>query len=470
MNFRNIGIIISREYSTRVHKKSFLFITFGVPLLFIAFIAVVLLILTQTHDKMQTVQVLDESGIVMPHFASGRSFTYVDRSDYDLDDLKSGLKDDDADILVHVSPLDPVAKNVSVEIFSLKPTTVDFKEIVQSKVEDAVEDYRISSYGIPDLKEVVASLKPDIRIATYTINEEGDEKATSSDVFMAISIILTFIVFFFITAFSAMVMQGVIEEKSSKVVEVLTSSVKSTELMYGKIIGVAGVALTQFLLWVVLIGIVVFGLAKFGVFDSLAGPEVTEQFSQMASMPGMDMSSMTGIDPTQIAGAAGTAVQDAGTPADDNSEIAAVLQTLKGLNYGQIILSFIVYFLLGYLLYGSLYGAIGSAVDNEADTSQLQLPMTIPLLLAFYIAFYVFRTPDSSLAVWGSIIPFTSPIVMLARLPFGVPGWQLALSIVLLLLTFVLCAWLSAKIYRVGLLTSGKKATFKDLWKWIRMK
>ncbi|MCD8313635.1 MAG: ABC transporter permease [Bacteroidales bacterium] len=468
MNFRNIGIIISREYSTRVHKKSFLFITFGVPLLFIVFIGVVMLILTKSSDKMQTVGVVDESGIVMPYLSSGKSVTYVDRSDYDLDDLKSGLKDDEADIVLHISPLDTVAKSVSVEVFSLKPTTVDFVERVQSKVEDAVEDYRIASYGIPDLKEVVANLKPDIRIATYTINEEGDEKATSSDVFMVISIILTLIIFMFISMFSSMVMQGVIEEKSSKVVEVLTSSVKSTELMFGKIIGVAGVALTQFLLWVAVIGIVVLALAKFGVFSSLTGAEATEQITQMTSMPGMDMSSMTGIDPTQIAGAAGTAADEAAV--EDNSELAAVLETLKGLNYGQIILSFIVYFLLGYLLYASLFGAVGSAVDNEADTSQLQMPLTIPLLIAFYIAFYVFRTPDSAVAVWGSIIPFTSPIVMLARIPFGVPGWQLALSIVLLFLTFVFCAWLSAKIYRVGILTSGKKSTFKDLWKWLRMK
>ena len=154
----------------------------------------------------------------------------------------------------------------------------------------------------------------------------------------------------------------------------------------------------------------------------------------------------------------------------ENDRMSAVIETLRDLNYGQLIFSFVVYFLLGYLLYASLFAAIGSAVDNEGDSTQLQLPVTIPLLLAFFIAFYTFEAPDSQLAFWGSVIPFTSPIVMLARLPFGVPVWELALSIALLLLTFVALAYVSARIYRVGLLVSGKKTTFSDLWKWLKQR
>jgi ABC-2 type transport system permease protein len=246
-------------------------------------------------------------------------------------------------------------------------------------------------------------------------------------------------------------MQSVIEEKASRVVEVLVSSVKATELMFGKIIGVACVALTQFLLWIVLTVVLVSGISAFVGLDSMmSDPAQTEQMMDMAGqMGGMDMAEMT----------ASMAEEDG---------MAAVLTTLKEINYVQLILAFFVYFALGYLLYASFFAAIGSAVENEADTTQLQLPVTIPLMIAFFIAFYAFKAPDSAVVFWGSMIPFTSPIVMLARIPFGVPVWELALSMGLLIATFIACGWASAKIYRIGILMFGKKTTFKDLWKWLK--
>ena len=262
--------------------------------------------------------------------------------------------------------------------------------------------------------------------------------------------------------FSAMVMQSVIEEKSSRVVEVLVSSVKATELMFGKIIGVACVALTQFLLWVVLTAVLVLGVGSFVGFDSIAGSAnvQTEQMAQMTEGLGVDPSALdaTGMN------------MQVEMPQEGSSEMAAVLETVKDINYPLILISFVVYFVLGYLLYASLFAAIGSAVENEADTRQLQLPVTIPLLIAFFIAFYAFKSPDSQVVFWGSVIPFTSPIVMLARIPFGVPAWELALSIVLLVVTFVLIAYLSAKIYKIGILMFGKKTSFKDLYKWLKQK
>ena len=252
--------------------------------------------------------------------------------------------------------------------------------------------------------------------------------------------------------FSGMVMQSVIEEKSSRVVEVLVSSVKATELMFGKIIGVACVALTQFFLWIILTLVLVGGFSAFVGFDSLMGdPAQTEQMMEMAQMGGMDMAEMTE------------------TMAEEEG-MGAVLSTLKDIDWVQMILAFIIYFALGYLLYASFFAAIGSAVENEADTNQLQMPVTVPLLLAFFIAIYAFNAPDSPIVWWGSMIPFTSPIVMLARIPFGVPMWELVLSIVLLLATFAACGWASAKIYKIGILMFGKKTTFKDLWKWLKQK
>ena len=327
------------------------------------------------------------------------------------------------------------------------------KEAIGSKVDDAVEDYRLAQYDIDDLKQIMSDVKSDVSVSTYTLGEDGEEKITSSEVYMVISLILSMIIYMFIAMFSGMVMQSVIEEKASRVVEVLVSSVKATELMFGKIIGVACVALTQFFLWIILTVVIVTGVSAFIGFDSMMGdPAQTEQMMEMAGqMGGVDMAQMTEM-------------------AAEEDGMAAVLSTLKDINYVQLVLGFIIYFALGYLLYASFFAAIGSAVENEADTNQLQLPVTIPLMLAFFIAFYAFKAPDSAVVFWGSMIPFTSPIVMLARIPFGVPAWELALSIVLLLATFAACGWASAKIYKIGILMFGKKTSFKDLWKWLKQK
>ena len=324
--------------------------------------------------------------------------------------------------------------------------SVDIKEALASKVNDAVEDYRIGAYGVEGLKEMMNDVKSDISVSTYTVSEDGEENITSSEVYMGISLVLSMIIYMFIAMFSGMVMQSVIEEKASRVVEVLVSSVKATELMFGKIIGVACVALTQFFLWVVLTAVLVVGASAFMGFDKI-DPEKAQEMVQMQ---------MGGMDVEQIAPTAQTGGMD------------VVLSTLAQLDFGQLILGFVIYFVLGYLLYASFFAAIGSAVENEADTNQLQVPVTIPLLIAFFIAFYAFKAPDSPVVFWGSMIPFTSPIVMLARIPFGVPAWELVLSIAVLAATFVVCGWASAKIYKIGILMFGKKTTFKDLWKWLR--
>jgi ABC-2 type transport system permease protein len=252
------------------------------------------------------------------------------------------------------------------------------------------------------------------------------------------------VIFMFSTMFGSMVMQSVIEEKSSRVVEVLISSVQAVDLMFGKIIGVALVALTQFFLWIVLTVIIV------GAVFGLLGPETLSGATEMAAM-----------DPSAAALAASAGSGDA----------AVIVSTLAHLPVGRLLVCFLVYFVLGYLLYASFFAAIGSAVENEADTQQLQIPVTIPLMLGFFIAFYAAsKNPDGGIAFWGSMIPFTSPIVMLARIPYGVALWEILLSVALLLLTFVGSAWVSAKIYKVGILMFGKKSTFKDLWNWLKQK
>lgn len=451
MKIRNIKTIISREYMTRVRKKSFLLTTFLVPVLFAAMCILPSVIMLMAKDSDKKVAVVDQSGIVMPYLADTESVDYTDYSTVPVDSMKASFESLGLDALVVISPIDSVAKTVSVSSYSAKPLTIELEEGVCSKVNDAVEDYRLAQYDISDLRQIMDSIKSDVSMSTYILGESGEEKITSSEVYMMISMVLSIIIYMFIAMFSGMVMQSVIEEKASRVVEVLVSSVKATELMFGKIIGVACVALTQFFLWIVLTLVLVGGFSAFVGFDSLIGdPAQTEQMMEMtAQMGGVDMAEMT-------------------ASMQEQEGMGAVLNTLRDINWVQMIIAFVVYFALGYLLYASFFAAIGSAVENEADTNQLQMPVTVPLLLAFLIAIYAFNAPDSPVVWWGSMIPFTSPIVMLARIPFGVPMWELVLSIVLLVLTFIGCGWASAKIYKIGILMFGKKTTFKDLWKWLR--
>lgn len=459
MKFRNINTIIGREYLTRVKKKSFLLITFLGPVFFAAIAVLPSLIMFFAEDKGKQVGVIDQSGIAIEKFISSEAVTYTDYSSQPADSLKAKFDELGLDALVVISPIDSASRSVSVSAYSSQPLSVDLKESIASKVDDAVEDWRLTLYDVEDLRQIMDEVKSDVSVSTYTLGEDGEERLSSSELYMVISLVLSMIIYMFIAMFSGMVMQSVIEEKASRVVEVLVSSVKATELMFGKIIGVACVALTQFLLWIVLTAVLVTGISAFVGFDSLM--ETASQTEQITQLPGMDQEALE---------AAGMSMPSVADMAGQDSELSAIVATLHDLNYVELILGFIIYFALGYLLYASFFAAIGSAVENEADTQQLQIPVTIPLLIAFFIAFYAFKAPDSAVVFWGSMIPFTSPIVMLARIPFGVPAWELALSIVLLVAAFVVCAWASAKIYKIGILMFGKKTTFKDLWKWLRQK
>ena len=452
MNFRTINTVIAREYLTKVKKKSFL-------LIMAAAIVVMALVMTKVGDRAQSVAVIDQSGIAMPYLVSDGANTYVDFSGEDPESFKNRLEEFDMDVLVVVSPMDTASKSVSVQAYSRKPLGVDFASSVGSKVDDAVEAYRISSYGIDNLGQIMKDVRSDVKVTEYTLDDSGKETVSESGIYMAVSMILGIFIFMFITLFGGMVMSSVIEEKASRVVEVLISSAKSTELMFGKIIGVALVALTQFLLWIILTLVIVTAVSGF-FCDFLKTLSDPQQITQMTQGMGVDAGALENL---------GVAAADtASVAAPAGGEMGVVVTTLANIPWGTLIVSFFLFFIFGYLLYASLFAAIGSAVENEADTQQLQIPLTIPLMVAYMIVFVAFRNPDGPVAFWGSMIPFTSPIVMLARIPYGVPFWQLALSIVLLILTFVACAWLSAKIYKVGILMYGKKSTFKDLWKWLK--
>ena len=451
MNWKTTGIVISREYLNKVKKKSFIWTTLLVPILVAGLTIGVMVALMNTKEKTKNIAVVDASGIVLPYLEDTETVHYTDLSAMPIDSVKANLAALGYDGVLSVGELNLDEKTVPADLYSPKPFGMELTDNISSRINRAVEDYRISTYNIEGLDQILKDVKANIHLRSYTVSDDGEEKISEAGVYSIVSMVLGIFLFIFVTMFGSMVMSSVIEEKASRVVEVLVSSVKSTELMFGKIIGIALVALTQFLLWIVLsVAIISVGGAVIGL-DKLGGNNPTELVSTMGGVDAAQVEEMT----AQLA---------------DQGEMGTVISSLANLPYGQILGLFFVYFIFGYLLYASLFAAIGSAVENEGDTQQLQLPLTIPLMLGYMIALYAFRAPDSSIAFWGSIIPFTSPIVMISRLPFGVPAWEIILSVALLVATFAFCAWASAKIYRVGILMFGKKSTWKDLWKWLKQK
>ena len=430
-------------------------------------------------EESKKIAVIDQSGIVISHLSNSETVSFTQYENVDPEVFKKQLDSVGMDALLVISPLDSVKKTVTATTYASKPLGMEMTGAIEDDINDAVEDYRISSYGISGLEEIMESVKPDVKLVSYKMDESGKETLNESSLYMILSMVLGMIIYMFISMFCGMVMSSVIEEKSSRVVEVLVSSVKATELLFGKIIGVALVALTQFFMWIaltLLILSVVNGVIGVNVFSQSGDP--TSQMTQVMSGMGVSQEQMdaAGLSMPSVTDFASAVQSDSVNVASDSlavsapSEISAVLSTLGGINYVQLIIVFLLFFVFGYLLYASMFAAIGSAVENEADSQQLVLPLTIPLMIGFFIAMFAYKSPDSALVFWGSMIPFTSPMVMLTRVLFGVPTWQIVLSVSILILTFVLCAWLSAKIYKVGILMFGKKSTFKDLWKWLKMK
>jgi len=398
--------------------------------------------------------VVDGTSMAKPYLESTDETTYIfEESGKTLDDLKSEFNDLDCYAIVGISEIDENG-DASITTYSKEPMSMDMKSDIRKSVESALEDYKLTGYNIENLDQILDNIATDVTVNSLTLKEDGQEKEDTVEIYMALAYIMSFLIYIFVFMFGGMVMRGVIDEKSNRIVEVLVSSVQAIDLMMGKIIGVALVALTQFIIWIGLTAALVGGIGTVAGQNLLSKASSIEQVSDV---PGMN----NGTDDIV---AAAEALQDENIVSD-------IMSQLSALNIPYIIGCFLIYFLLGYLLYAAMFAAVGSAVDNEADTQQLSLPITIPLILGLFIMLHTFQHPSSQISFWASIIPFTSPMVMLARIPFGVvPAWQLILSIVLLIATFVGIAYASAKIYKIGILMYGKKATFKDLLKWLKTK
>lgn len=433
---RNIFLVIRREYLVRVKKKSFLIMTILGPLLFAAFYAAVIWIAVGSVG-LKTVQVVDESNLFKNEFKDTESLKFNYLSSH-IDSAKTAFQSSGADALVYI-PQNVIKEPKSVRIYAAKNVSMELKSGIEDVIEKQIEEIKLSEAGITH--KILEDSRVNVKSETISLSEEG-EKTSSSGAATVIGGICAFLIYMSVFIYGTQVMRGITEEKTNRIVEVIISSVKPYQLMMGKIIGVALVGLTQFVLW---------------IFLTVSLSSVASNF--MSDKISKETKNVTELQQNMPAnGMPGGNVQN---------PVAEVMGAVSSLNIPLILSCFLFYYLGGYLLYSALFGAVGAAVDNDADTQQFMLPITMPIIFSFVFAQFVLRDPDGSLAFWTSIIPFTSPIIMMVRIPFGVPAWELALSMVLLVLGFMGTIWLAARIYRVGILMYGKKVTYKELAKWI---
>ncbi len=439
-----ILLIIKREYLTRVKQKSFIIMTILGPLLMGALFVVPIWMATQEDEKTD-VLVVDESHLFDTSFPDKENLKFHFVKDMAITEAEKQLEEDYYSAVLYI-PQNIINSNGAEIIYKKQPgfNTILF---IETSIENELEGLKLSEAGID--KKTLAAAKTDIKMRKSKY-ESGVKESKNTELSMVVGMLGGVLIYFFIFLYGAQVMRGVIEEKSSRIVEVIISSVKPFQLMMGKIIGIAMVGLTQFLLWIILTTTIVSAAKGFlGVDKStLPTPVPMEQAmnGQSALQPNMQ------------------AQQPA---AEDMDEI---WKSIDKINFPLLIGAFIFYFIGGYLLYGALFAAVGAAVDNEADTQQFMLPITIPLILAFVMAQFVMNNPEGPMAFWLSIIPFTSPIIMMVRLPFGIPYpyTDLWISMALLIIGFIATTWFAGKIYRTGILMYGKKVNYKELWKWIR--
>lgn len=446
-----IFLVIQREYLTRVKKKSFIIMTLLAPVLIAGLIMIPAWIMTREDTEEKKIVVIGEgSELFEGKIPSTKAFKFEFKPDADPESLKNSFKEDGYYGVLYIAPEITYIPN-AIQLYSEKQPTTETTRHISNSIEKEIERKKLESYNIHDIDKILKEVESSVDIQTIIINDEGAEKKTSAGLAMGIAYISGLMIYMLTFIFGAQVMRGVIEEKTSRIVEVLISSVKPFQLMMGKILGIALVGITQFVLWIVLT-LVIVGIAQtvfLGDLTSVPDNPVVENIMSAGDTP------MEQIQASQ----------------PELNELQNILESVKSMNWPLIIISFLVYFLGGYLLYASLFAAVGSAVDNETDTQQFMLPVTAPLLMAYFIAAMMMDNPESQAAIWGSIIPFTSPIVMMVRVSLGVESaqyWELALSMALLILGFLATTWVAAKIYRVGILMYGKKISYKELWKWLR--
>jgi ABC-2 type transport system permease protein len=441
-----ILLIIKREYLTRVRKRSFLIMTLIGPLL-MASVFIIPVYLTQIEGEIKLVGILDDTGLFTDQISNTENIHFIYLSG-NIDSLKTNISKSELYALLHI-PATELSVPQTAKLYAFKQPNIMVTGHIKNEMRKVVETNKLKASGIdPD---ILRSIKSGINLLTIRIDDQGSEKNSSAELSMTIGIVAGILIYIFIFTYGALVMRGVIEEKTNRIVEVIISSVKPFELMMGKVVGVAMVGLTQFTLWVLLTLIIVTGVLSV----------YADEFYQYRSSP-LDVTENNLTVPGGEAGAGSQGMMD--------ESLMVLFGSLEAFDFAAMILLFLFYFIGGYLLYGALFAAIGSAVDNETDTQQFMIPLTIPLIISIFVAQFVMLNPEGPAAFWLSIFPLTSPVIMMVRVPFGIPPQDIAISMALLVAGFVGAVWLAARIYRTGILMYGKKISYTELWKWIRYK
>ncbi len=434
-----IGLIIKREYIQRVSKKSFLLITILTPFLVAAIVFVPLWLSTIKSDEAKKIAVIDTTNHYASLFTDTQELHFL-TADRDLSHYRQET-DRQIDAVLSITG-DLLQHPESAVLYCKKQIPINMKGEINRQLKEMLQKEKIESYNIPELERIIHESKVTFDVQTVKWDENGHETNSSAEAILIIGLVLSMMIYTFITIYGSIVMHGVMEEKTNRIIEIMISSVKPFDLMLGKIAGIGFVGLTQVFLWAIMFVFFINGsLLFFGEASQTTELMMNSQLDQVSTLTGSDA-----------------------LPVND------IQMLLQSIPFASIGINFILYFIGGYLLYSSLFAAIGSAVNQQEDAQQFMMPMMIFMIFALYTGLYSIENPDGPLAVWCSFIPFTSPIVMMVRMPYEIPVWQNMLSLILLYGTATGAIWVSGKIYRIGILMYGKKPNFKELIRWIGYK
>ncbi len=439
---RNIGLIIGREFRERVYKKSFIITTFVMPLLMLLLSAAPALIMEFADTETRKITVVDESNIIAPRLVSNDSAVFTISNNDIAETLISASKDEENFGVLHIGA-DILENTNNARLYTSSSSSMMLEEEIATQIEDIIEQERLKAYNIENLDQILEQVKASVHLTTLRTDKEEDGAASSAIISSTVGLVLGFMLYFILVIYGAMVMQSVIEEKSSRILEVMVSTVKPFEMLMGKIFGVALVAALQIVVWGVLVVVI-----SAVVMPAVMPTELLESAKQ----------AQMGVDIAALASQQNLAPE----------MISAVSSLMNVGNVAMTLVLVLLFTIGGFLLYASLYAAVGASVDQAQDAQQLTTPITIPIILAFVVTMMIMKDPNSPIVFWCSMIPFTSPVVMVARIPSGIPAWEIATSLVALYATFIFCVWGAAKIYKIGIFMHGSKPTLRDLWRWLK--
>lgn len=439
---RNIGLIVGREFRERVYKKSFIITTILMPLAMLLLSAAPTLIMEYAKTDTRRITVVDESGIVAPRLESDEEVAFVLSDKNIAEALVATASDEENFGVLHIGK-DIIANPNDARLYTTSSSSIMLEESIAEQIEGVIESERLKAYNLENIDEILEKVKASVHLATFRTDKDKESAASSAMASSLVGMILGFLLYFILAIYGGMVMQSVIEEKSSRILEVMVSTVKPFEMLMGKILGIALVAATQILVWGVLL--VLFSAI---VMPALMPDNLLESIQQVQA----------GADASMLA-----AQQDIAP------EMLTAMASILDTGHIAMVIAMVLLFTIGgFLLYASLYAAVGASVDQAQDAQQLTTVITLPIIVAFVVTMIIMKDPNSPIVYWCSLIPFTSPIVMVARIPSGIPAWEIALSLILLYATFTLCVWGAAKIYKIGIFMHGAKPTFRDLWRWLK--